>query len=69
MPKRPHEPRIPTGCTKHVRSAFLHAISRASTGLTVTWSRADKSSRPTTRLQGELDRANLETAPETGAWV
>ena len=62
MPPQLKDPPLPKGWTKHVRSAFLHAVSLASTALTVAWSRAANSPRPTKRLQAELDRANTEIA-------
>ena len=62
MPRQLNDPPLPRGWTKHVRSAFLHAVSLSSTALTVAWSRAAKSPRPTSRLQAELDRANTEIA-------
>ncbi len=62
MPRQLDDPLLPRGWTKHVRSAFLQAVSLASTALTIAWSRAAKSRRPTKRLQAELDRANTEIA-------
>lgn len=62
MPKRRLDPPLPRGWTKHVRSAFLHAISLASSALTVAWSRAATSGRPTKRLHAKLDRAKQEIA-------
>ncbi len=62
MPRQLNDAPLPRGWTKHVRSAFLHALSLASTALTVARSRAATSPRPTKRLQTELDRANTEIA-------
>ena len=50
---------LPRSWREHVRSGVLHAISLASTALTVSWSRASaRSSRH--RLQAEIDRLRAE---------
>ena len=53
---------LPRGWTQHVKSALLHAVSLASTALTLARSRAATSHLERRRLQGELDRATTEIA-------
>ena len=55
-------PRLPKGCTKHIKSALLHAISLATMALTVARSRAATSRARRHRLQAQLDRAHTEIA-------
>ena len=58
---------LPRGWTQHVKSALLHAVSLASTALTLARSRAATSHLERRRLQGELDRATTEMALLSGS--
>ena len=53
---------LPAGWTLLVKSAVLHAVSLASTALTLASSRASASRVQRHRLQAELDRATTEIA-------
>lgn len=62
MPNRPQDPPLPRGWTKHVRSAFLHAVGLASMALTVARGRAVGTRSRTQRFAADLERAEEEIA-------
>ncbi len=53
---------LPRGWTRHVKSAVLHAISLASTAMTLARGQLSRSRSTPQRLAAEFDRVKTEVA-------